>query len=349
MTVPAWWNAHQRKAYRDALELQGISCLSMIGEGTGVALNYAMTRSFPDYNPVTGEGQKEYHVIYDSGAMSTTASLVAFYQTSYLPTPKSKTPINTTHVELLGTGWQEVGGVMLDLTIQEVLVADFVQKTGKSKVREDKRAMAKLQKEAVRVKHILSANQESSVNVSEPSLYLCARHGRLTVDQIESLYEDIDYKAKFSRAELEEIVADSQSLFAAPIRSALTAAGLTLDDITSLILFGGNTRVPFVQAAIKSVLGGDDKIAQNVNADEAAVLGAAYYGAALSRQFKMKSIDVKEAVVRETTIEPAGEVLFPVGTPLGTKKTLSFAAKDDFTLEFAQAGYVQFPPLTWSS
>lgn len=125
----------------------------------------------------------------------------------------------------------------------------------------------------------------------------------------------------------------------APIRSALQAANLTLDDLTSFILFGGNTRVPFVQSAIKEVLGGaEDKIAQNVNADEAAVLGAAYYGAALSRQFKMKAIEVIERSVRDTTVEPAGEILFPVGTALGTKKTLSFAAKDDFTLEFAQGG-----------
>lgn len=123
-----------------------------------------------------------------------------------------------------------------------------------------------------------------------------------------------------------------------PIRSALDAAGITLDDLTSLILFGGNTRVPFVQSAIKEVLGSDDKIAQNVNADEAAVLGAAYYGAALSRQFKMKNIELIERSVRETSVEPAGEVIFPIGTPLGTKKTLSFAAKDDFTLEFAQGG-----------
>ena len=156
--------------------------------------------------------------------------------------------------------------------------------------------------------------------------------------QIESLYDDIDYKAKFSRAELETIVADSRNLFMSPIRSALDAASITLDDLTSLILFGGNTRVPFVQSAIKEVLGSDDKIAQNVNADEAAVLGAAYYGAALSRQFKMKNIELIERSVRETSVEPAGEVVFPVGTPHGTKKTLAFAAKDDFTLEFAQGG-----------
>jgi len=169
VTVPAWWNQFQRRAYRDALELQGLSCLAMVGEGTGVALNYAMTRTFPTFDPATGEGEKEYHLIYDSGALSTTATVVAFWQTSVLPTPKSKTSINTTHIEVLGAGWENVGGVMLDLNIQEVLVEDFIQKSGKQGVREDKRAMAKLAREANRVKQILSANQETSVGVSGSS------------------------------------------------------------------------------------------------------------------------------------------------------------------------------------
>lgn len=179
VTVPAWWNQFQRRAYRDALELQGLSCLAMVGEGTGVALNYAMTRTFPTFDPATGEGEKEYHLIYDSGALSTTATVVAFWQTSVLPTPKSKTSINTTHIEVLGAGWENVGGVMLDLNIQEVLVEDFIQKSGKQGVREDKRAMAKLAREANRVKQILSANQETSVGVSgssyPKSMLICTR------------------------------------------------------------------------------------------------------------------------------------------------------------------------------
>jgi hypoxia up-regulated 1 len=166
VTVPGWWNQYQRKAYRDALELQGLTCLSMIGEGTGVALNYAMTRQFPDYDPKTGRGQKEYHLIYDSGAMQTTATVVAFWQESYLPNPKSKTPINTTFVDVLSTGHEDIGGVNLDLIIRDLLLKDFVVKTKKSDVAQDKRALAKLDKEANRVKHILSANQESNVNVS---------------------------------------------------------------------------------------------------------------------------------------------------------------------------------------
>lgn len=166
VTVPAWWNQSQRKAYRDALELQGLSCLAMIGEGTGVALNFAMTRQFPDFDPATGTGSKEYHVIYDSGAMATTATVVAFWQTSVLPTPRAKTAINTTHVEVIGTGYSQIGGVTLDLGIRELLVKDFVAKHKQADVKTDQKALAKLSKEAIRVKQILSANQESNVNVS---------------------------------------------------------------------------------------------------------------------------------------------------------------------------------------
>ncbi|WVW83006.1 hypothetical protein I302_105022 [Kwoniella bestiolae CBS 10118] len=327
VTVPTWWDHYQRKAYKDALELQGLSCLAMIGEGTGVALNYAMTRTFPDYNLETGEGSKEYHVIYDSGALSTTATVLAFYQTSYLPTPKSKTPINTTHIEVLGTGFEQVGGVLLDVTIQDILVDDFIKKSGQKGVKGDKKALAKLAREGNRVKHILSANQEANV-------------------AIESLYNDIDYRSKISRASLESAVESSVPLFSHPITAALTSARLSLEDINSIILFGGNTRVPLVQNSLKSVLGGkDDKIAQNVNTDEAAVLGAAYYGAALSRQFKMKNLNVTERSYYDIILDKnsAGQVetIFERGSKLGERKVLSLPipskGEDEITLEFSQS------------
>ena len=110
---------------------------------------------------------------------------------------------------------------------------------------------------------------------------------------------------------------------------------MTLTDITSVILFGGNTRVPFVQSAVRSVLGdAEDRIAQNVNTDEAAVLGAAFYGAGLSRQFKMKNIEVVEAAVEEFRM--GDEVVFAKGAKLGSRKTLSFPADDDQIFEFSQ-------------
>ncbi|KAK4684151.1 hypothetical protein P7C73_g6049, partial [Tremellales sp. Uapishka_1] len=336
VTVPAWWGQHQRKVYRDALELQGLTCLAMIGEGTAVGVNFAMTRSFPTYDPITGTGEREFHVIYDSGALSTTATVLAFYQTSVLPSPKSKTPINTTYVEVLGTGWTEIGGVQLDLAVQQLLLEDFIAKTQDEGIRNDKRAMAKLNKEANRVKHILSANQESNVAVSP--LPLAVLDELLTNDQVESLYNDIDFRTRLSRTALESAISPSLSKFQIPLTDALHDAHLRLEDITSIILFGGNTRVPMVHQAVKSLLPeNDDRIAQNVNTDEAAVLGAAYYGAGLSRLFKMKN--KLEIVERSTAdIYMNGTLIFEKGAKLGERKTMSFPAVDDFHLEFTLQG-----------
>ncbi|BEJ14686.1 hypothetical protein CspHIS471_0404530 [Cutaneotrichosporon sp. HIS471] len=317
VTVPAWFNQAQRKAYRDALELQGIHCMAMIGEGTAIGLNYAMTRTFPDYDPETGEGEKAYHLVYDSGALSTSATVLAFYQTSWKPTPNSKMVINTTHVESIGVGWEDVGGLSLDLALRDLILDDVISKMGKKDIIHDKKAMAKIDKEAIRVKQILSANQE-------------------TTTSIESVIDDLDYRSKVSRMALEGKFDGKMTDFMKPIKQALDAADLELKNISSVILFGGNTRVPFVRAELHEVLGSDELIAQNVNADESAVLGAAFYGASLSRQFKMKSVEVHERSIYE--MKMGDEVIFPAGTPLGERKSVLLKPEDEINVEFSQDG-----------
>ncbi|KAL1405468.1 lumenal Hsp70 protein [Vanrija albida] len=318
VTVPARWTQAQRRAYRDALELQGLTCLAMIGDGTGVGLNYAMTRTFPNYNVETGEGEREIHVVYDSGALSTSATVLSFYQTSYAPSPKSKMLINTTHIDVLGVGALDIGGLHLDIAVRDLIIDKFIAKTGRKEVKNDARAIAKFTKEAVRTKSILSANQEALIS-------------------IESVYDDIDFRSSITRAELEKAFATEKKQFLTPLRDALKAAGVSFNDVKSVILFGGNTRVPFVQKAVKSSLPSEDLIAKNVNSDEAAVLGAAFYGAGLTRQFKMKQIEILERSVYDISIK-GGEVVFPVGTKLGERKSLLLAPKDEITLEFTQSG-----------
>lgn len=108
--------------------------------------------------------------------------------------------------------------------------------------------------------------------------------------------------------------------------------------MTSVILFGGNTRVPLVQSSIRSVLGDkEDIIAQNVNSDEAAVLGAVFYGAGLSKQFKMKKLELHERSVYDFQAGVAGEVIFPAGTLLGERKTMVLPAVDQ-SVEVMQDG-----------
>ncbi|TXT07154.1 hypothetical protein VHUM_03324 [Vanrija humicola] len=318
VTVPAVWTQAQRRAYRDALELQGLTCLAMIGEGTAVGLNYAMTRTFPNYDVETGEGEREIHVVYDSGALATLATVLSFYQTSYAPSPKSKMLINTTHIDVLGVASLDIGGIHLDLAVRDLITDKFIAKTGRTEVKDNARAIAKLTKEAIRVKSILSANQEAQIS-------------------IESVFDDIDFRSSITRAELEKTMAPRKKEFLTPLRNALKAAGVSFNDVNSVILFGGNTRVPFVQSAVKSILPSEDLIAKNVNSDEAAVLGAAFYGAGLMRQFKMKNIEILERSVYDISIKD-GEVVFPAGSKLGERKSLLFAPKDEIALEFTQAG-----------
>lgn len=138
-----------------------------------------MTRQFPE---------KEYHIIYDAGASSIRASVVSFTptappETSTKSKSKSKSvkpPKEGTLIEVKGIGYNlHSGGTELDRRLRELLVDQFEKKHGKS-VRSDERAMARLWKEASRVKAILSANTDSSVAVSLLVLRLSCERTLLT-------------------------------------------------------------------------------------------------------------------------------------------------------------------------
>ena len=111
-----------------------------------------------------------------------------------------------------------------------------------------------------------------------------------------------------------------------------------------MILTGGTSRVPLVQSALKSLVGAS-KIAVNVNADEASVLGAALYGASLSRQFKTKNIKVNDISLFDiqatywaakatdnARVRSITTTIFPAGSKVGTKKVLTFKRKEDFSI-----------------
>ena len=105
-----------------------------------------------------------------------------------------------------------------------------------------------------------------------------------------------------------------------------------------------------IQSAVKAAVG-EAKIAHNVNTDESAVLGAALYGAGLSRQFKTKDIrvsdigpyDIQVSYQAEAKSESArprtiNTVVFPAGSKVGSRKTLTFKRKDDFTIRLNYKG-----------
>ncbi|KAJ3920624.1 Hsp70 protein-domain-containing protein [Lentinula edodes] len=309
LTVPAYYSQFERDAVADAIEIAGLRTLALINDGSAVAVNYAMTRTFPT---------PEYHVIYDAGASSIRATLVSF-------STDSKT--STTQITVHGVGYDRgVGGTELDRRVREILADQFVAKHAKD-IRKDKRGMAKLWKEAGRVKSILSANTEAMAHV-------------------ESLAFDIDFRSKVTRSQFETACEDLKSRYVQPIIDAMANGKISSDKLVSVIFTGGSTRVPMIQTAVKALVG-DDKIALNVNADEAAVLGAALHGASLSRQFKTKDIKLTDILAHDIQASylaaPAAEgaktrtittLIFPAGSKVNSKKTLTFKRKEDFRIHF---------------
>ncbi|KAF9979754.1 hypothetical protein BGZ65_006061, partial [Modicella reniformis] len=167
---------------------------------------------------------------------------------------------------------------------------------------------------------------------------------------VENLMEEVDFKIKITRAELEELSKDLFSRVRGPIDSALNSANMKLDDIQSLVLVGGGIRVPAVQASLAGIVG-EDKIAKNVNGDEAAVMGAVFRAASLSRQFKVKEVRLKDVSLFPVEVKYSGErkddttpgktfvtPIFSEKSVLGTRKIMTFKRITDFgfDLEYGQ-------------
>ena len=205
VTVPPFYAQFERDAIADAVELAGLRLLALVNDGAAVAVNYAMTRQFP---------QPERHVVYDAGAASTCATVVTFSSQQQGAAAgggkkKEKDAGAATLITVGGVGYDRLaGGTELDRRLREILVEEFERKHG-ARVRDDPKAMMKLWKEAERIKGILSANTEASARV-------------------ESVHNDIDFGMKVTRQAFEEIASDMKARFVQPIYDALDNANLTL-------------------------------------------------------------------------------------------------------------------------
>ncbi|RIA89435.1 Hsp70 protein [Glomus cerebriforme] len=329
ITVPSYYNQFERQAILDAADLAGLHVLSLVNDVTAVGLNYAISH----YTSFTEEPQ--YHVFYDMGAGSTKASLISFKTSNVKDVGRfNKTIIN---LDVLSVGYdRSLGGQEFDIRLQRHFAEEFDKKFSgklKSSIFTSERAMTKLYKEANRIKQILSANTDA-------------------IASIENLHEEHDFRLAVTRSELEKMTSDLRNRVGGPIKTALNNAKLTLAGIRSCVLVGGGVRVPSILAELKDIIG-EDKIAQNVNGDEAAVLGAAFRGAGLSRQFKVKEIKVKDITPYSIEVNHSSEpkesedgtlkskeyhtVLFNQFTAVGTRKIMSFPRISDFNFSLNYA------------
>lgn len=236
ITCPAYFTDAQRKATRDAGRIAGLDVLRIINEPTAAALAYGVDKD-----------DDQTILVYDLGGGTFDVSVLEIYLVDDQP-----------QIEVKATsGDNRLGGDDFDEVVMEWILAEFKKSTGID-LAGDMQAMSRLREAAEKAKIELSGTGSTQINLP----FITMRDGQP---------EHLDLT--LSRAKFEDLISKLVERTMAPTRQAMKDAGLSKGEVDKVILVGGSTRVPVVQAAIEKEVG--KAPFKGVNPDEAVAVGAA--------------------------------------------------------------------------
>jgi len=289
ITVPAYFNDAQRQATKEAGEIAGLNVKRIINEPTAAALAYGLDKKSQDMKIA----------VFDCGGGTHDVSILELGDGVF----EVKSTDGDTHL----------GGDDFDDRVIDWLVQEFKNDNGNVDLTKDPMALQRLKEAAEKAKIELSNTTSTEINLP----YI------MPVDGVPK-----HLVKTLTRAKFEQLIDDLIQRTIEPCRTALKNAGLTVNDINEIILVGGSTRVPAIQAAVEKFFG--KAPSKGVNPDEVVAIGAAIQGGVLTGE--VKDVLLLDVTPLSLGIETMGSVmtrLIDANTTIPTKKSETFTTAVD--------------------
>ena len=289
ITVPAYFNDSQRQATKEAGEIAGLSVKRIVNEPTAAALAYGLDRKNKDMKIV----------VFDCGGGTHDVSVLELGDGVF----EVKSTAGDTHL----------GGDDFDHRIIDWLVQEFKNENGGVDLSKDPMALQRLKEAAEKAKIELSSTTSTEINLP----YI------MPVDGVPK-----HLVKTLTRAKFEQLVDDLIQRTIDPCKNALDKAGLSVGDVDEIILVGGSTRIPAIQAAVEKFFG--KAPSKGVNPDEVVAVGAAIQGGVLTGT--VKDVLLLDVTPLSLGIETMGGVmtkLIDANTTIPTKKSQIFSTAAD--------------------